>query len=293
MGHFKVTEKIFSKRHGLQPFWDEWPYDVVPDSVRDGLLWVVERILSIAHPGFSEIIGNMLAHHIDTKFRQRLSYPVLRRAASTWEWYDFYDVCELCHQFFSNIEDKSYVHLFRSGRYPTGLAVKFTEELNRLFDDDNVGYRLNHGLIERSLPTHIALVIEEVRNLLHGPKFKGPDEQFGKAIAFLNQRPQPDTENCVKEATGALEGVARILSGDTTAGLGKMLNDHFKPKLAPALYKLFEGMWGYASNAPGARHAKVGDANIAVEEAEFTLHTCAAMILYISKLNEGKIARHA
>jgi len=51
--------------------------------------------------------------------------------------------------------------------------------------------------------------------------FEGPNYQFLKAIDFFNKRPKPDLENCVKEAVGALEGVARILLKDRNITLGK------------------------------------------------------------------------
>ena len=51
-----------------------------------------------------------------------------------------------------------------------------------------------------------------------------PARQWRKAQEHLSKRP-PDHENCVKDAVGALEGVARILTGKTGQTLSKILPD--------------------------------------------------------------------
>ncbi|MBI2866143.1 MAG: hypothetical protein HYX99_02115 [Chloroflexi bacterium] len=120
--------------------------------------------------------------------------------------------------------------------------------------------------------------------MLRAGKFKGPDQQFQKAIRALNVRPQPDTENCIKDAVGALEGVARIVTGDEKSTLGDLLDKKLVPTIIPKpLHKAFEAVYGYRSTTPGIGHGQVEASTVMLEDAELVLGLCAAMIIYLAK----------
>ena len=99
----------------------------------------------------------------------------------------------------------------------------------------------------------------------------------------MDERPEPDVENCVKDAVGALEGVARTLVGKPSAPLkGILNNDPFKLNIHPALRESLLKVEGYEGDAPGAGHAKVAEKrNVEIADAEFVLTTCAAGILFL------------
>jgi hypothetical protein len=63
--------------------------------------------------------------------------------------------------------------------------------------------------------------IAEARGILRDSDLSGPDDQYQKAIGFFNRRPEPDCENCAKEAVSAVEGVARVLLNDHSITLSR------------------------------------------------------------------------
>src|SRR6266487_2814886 len=49
-------------------------------------------------------------------------------------------------------------------------------------------------------------IVAAAKGILRDADLAGPNDQFGNALAAFNRRPEPDTENCVKDAVGAAEG---------------------------------------------------------------------------------------
>lgn len=114
---------------------------------------------------------------------------------------------------------------------------------------------------------------------LKAPRYAGVRAHLSKAHAFLGQDP-PDLANSAKEAVCAVEALARLVCGDSTATLGdliKVLKN--KQGLDPALVKALEGIWGYTSNAPAVRHGGVAELDIV--QAQVTLDLARSSINYL------------
>jgi hypothetical protein len=122
--------------------------------------------------------------------------------------------------------------------------------------------------------------------LLASPRYAAPAKHWVKVKGFLS-RPDPDHENAVKEAISAVEGLAKIVTGDDGATLGESIKALRRDgKLHPALAKALEGLWGFASEAPGVRHGagKLGSAR--ESELRFAVNTAraaACMLLDLDK----------
>jgi hypothetical protein len=114
-------------------------------------------------------------------------------------------------------------------------------------------------------------------------RFRGPAEQWEKARTHLNKRP-PDAENCVKDAIGALEGTARIITGQKSKTLGDLTRPiadqlGFHPTLGGAMSKLY----GFRGDEPGIGHGATEPSRGLIEEAEMVLHWSAAAIAFLVK----------
>jgi hypothetical protein len=280
-------EKTFSERMGYKKSPDRLIYEEAPLPVRQGLTWIIDKLCQVdvqreraskRYFGSLSVLkaqydyGQHLSHIaqiVGFRYRRDLTWDDLCRLIKDCPWNEYYDICEYVHTAFESRQ----------------THIVFENELNSLFQDHGIGYQMNRGKVELFDSPITTNTVEQARLILQDAKFKGPAEQFEKAVAFISARPLPDRENCVKEAVSALEGVARIVSGDMKGTLGKILKTHFKTKIPGGLFKAFEGVWGYTSDAPGARHAKVGTEGITIEEAKLVLNLCAAMILYIAKLS--------
>ena len=80
---------------------------------------------------------------------------------------------------------------------------------------------------------------------------------WAKAQSLLSSSPT-DLANAAKEATGAVEALARVVTGQPSATLGDAIKTLRTTKnLEAPLLKGVEELWGWASNEPGVRHSGV------------------------------------
>ena len=185
-------------------------------------------------------------------------------------WWQFYDICEELY--------KVIVDTFKNDD-----PDDFAEGVNALFARENVVWRLKDGLIERQYSEEVSKTLGKTYVLLNDPRFQGVDEQFDRARRQLDKRPDPETGNCVKDAVGAMEGVAQIILGNHSVLLPKSLDtEPFKSQIHPTLRIAIEKVYAYRGDAPGAGHSQVGPSKIAVEDAEWVLMFCATTILYFA-----------
>jgi hypothetical protein len=265
----------FSLRYGLRPRPAGLLYDSVPNTARVGLLHIVQDYGAGDYEPDVDVID--LYREATRALRVKRdsgacdweggAWTELERIVSTCEWWAFYDLCEL-------ITD----HLERA----LGASDQFQADANRLFDEECLGWRLKGGLVERVGTQESQRLLDEARESLKDARFAGPEEQFAKAVRALSLRPQPDTANCVKDAVGALEGVARIVTGRPSALLSKIVAELSRKKiLHPALAKCFDGLYAYRGDAGGAAHGAVTAEPVPVAEAEMALNTSAALIIYL------------
>jgi len=165
------------------------------------------------------------------------------------------------------------------------IRYQYTIKINKLLSSENIGWRLKKGKLERTGSEFLDKeIIEKTRKVLKHPDFIGPNNQFNKALDFFNKRPKPDLENCVKEAVGALEGVARVLLNDRNISLGKAadklvgLREIRKP-----FDKIIDVLFGFASAEPGIRHAAFKISKIDIVETELVLYNAAACMIFLCK----------
>ena len=293
-----MSQEPFSVRHGHRPSGEPVPFDDVPSWVRENYLtllrefaqqrentreagafaWVlyerfrplVQRVLNEQPP--RETIGNALLSPLQTPLRRAMIGDPwtnhLRRVIEECEWWCFYDICEL-------------VALVATQQFGPKLAQKLQSEVNSLFSSEGLQWQLVDGLVVKRLAEPIAAAIDKARSLLTDARFGGPDEQFGKALAHLSDRPKPDVENCIKDALGAVEGVAVVLSGAKTT-LSKLLNgEPYRSGIHPVLSQALQKAYAYRGDAPGVGHALIGDKRVEEEEAEWILTVSAATIVFL------------
>lgn len=190
------------------------------------------------------------------------------------EWYELCDLCEGLWKVLSS-------ELISAST----LADEFSNSVNALFARRYFGYELRAGRIERVGTKAQEASVAKARGILRGNDLRGPDEQFQKAMAFFNRRPEPDCENTVKEAVSAVEGVARVLLGDAKLTLSKALKKLKGEKdVHPTLIALLEKLYAYRGDADGVGHALTGEKEVRLEDAEFALGVSASAIVYLARL---------
>lgn len=267
---------LFSKRYSLRPTPEGLVSEDVPKSARVGLYYIFEKT---TYSDLSEFYSNIcVALRIPretrdsnlARFYQNMEIPV-EILIMTCDWWRFYDICELMYG------ELAYEPYRR----------ELSKQINKLFVDEQLGFEMRGGKIEKVGSAFVDAQIKEARYLLKEPEFKGTDKQFEKAINHLNLRPNPDIENCVKDAVGAIESVGKIITNDKKALLSDIIKELAQKEVIPKpLDQVFQKIYAYRGNEPGVGHGLVGLSKVTIDEAEFILAVSAAAIIYLVKKRE-------
>lgn len=158
-------------------------------------------------------------------------------------------------------------------------------EVNALFRRQYFAYEIRNGRVERVGARIQEESIGSARIILRNPELQPVDEAFQKAIGHYQRRPEPDWDNAVKDAVGAIEGLARIL----TAHPKEVLSDQIKiiqreKGIDPLLAEMLQKLYAYRGNKPGVGHGKAVGTGTTPEEAEFVMGTSASAIVYLARL---------
>ena len=276
-----MTVQRFSERHGFGEGAKPLPYDQAPQPLRSEILNFIQDFANERSVS-RQLLGLDIYTRLDPYIWRVLNRPpagnpqggpwayyiptVMRNCA----WWQFYDICEDPHKVIAVRFDKDDLG-------------DFTEGINGLFARENVVWRLKDGLIEREFSQPVTETLEKTQTLLNDPRFTGPNEQFNTAVQFLSQRPQPDTQGCANNAVGALEGTARIISGDNQAVLSDLLKRDPLNKIPATLRAVLEKQYAYRGDTPGVVHGQTESGAPSVEEAELILATITSAIVYLVK----------
>jgi len=153
------------------------------------------------------------------------------------KWYEFYDFIEACAQ-----PTRQDVHL-----------LQFEPEMNRLFDEEHIGWRLKNGVLEMHGEDVLEDVTRTTEEELKVSGFQVAAKAFRDARSDLSRRPEPDLSGAIHHAMEALESVAREFSGDPKRTLGEIIKKY--PTLLPSPVKdAATKLWGFASDQ--GRHGK-------------------------------------
>jgi hypothetical protein len=185
-------------------------------------------------------------------------------------WWEFLDLCELIS--------------LSLNEYPSKRG-EYSKKLNALFREEKIGYAMQEGKIERIGNEYTSQYIAEARKLLKDEKYIGAQQHFEKALGYINIRPNPDVENCAKDAVSAIESVGRTITGDEKALLSEIIRDMVAKGVIPKpLDQVIQKLYAYRGNQPGVAHGSVGASQVTIDEAEFVLAASAAAIVYLVKI---------
>jgi hypothetical protein len=170
-------------------------------------------------------------------------------------------------------------------------ADTLVDEIERLFASENLPYRMTLEGIEWRFSEAADICVTKTRQLLSSSRYAGPSEQWDKARAHLSKKP-PDAENRIKDAVGALEGVARILSDTSKQTLGQLIGPLATQLGIPAPLKdAISKLYGYRGDEDGVGHGAAGPLGDNSAEAELVLHWSAAAITYLHRKAESGAAQ--
>lgn len=159
---------------------------------------------------------------------------------------------------------------------------EFRNAINSVLESELSGYRyIEDNLVPISNEREIN-EIEDVLGRTYGSPFLGINTHIKSALSIFGNREKPDYRNVIKESISAVESAAQLISGDTSAELGKALKIlKEKIQLDGALVSAYNSIYGYTSNADGIRHALSDKDNLDMEDAKYMLVSCSAFVNYL------------
>ncbi len=150
------------------------------------------------------------------------------------DWFKVYDIIEAVHA----------AMLRHDREHRSNDAQKFAAGVNSYFVEEGIGWQLSEAF------ESVVAGAEKALKNSGRPTAAG---HIHEALQDLSRRPKPDLAGAIYHCMGALEAVARDLTGDAKATLGEVLKRN--PKLLPRpLDTALSQVWGYASNE--ARHVE-------------------------------------
>jgi len=127
--------------------------------------------------------------------------------------------------------------------------------MNRLFDEEHIGWRLVDGVLEIHGDEPLEDLIEESHEELEASGFNVASQELREARTDLSRRPEPDLSGAIHHAMAALEAVARTVTDESNRTLGDIINRH--PELLPRpVGEATSRLWGFASEQ--GRHGSEG-----------------------------------
>lgn len=161
-------------------------------------------------------------------------------------------------------------------------AERFAAEINAYFVEEGVGWQLANGRIVTRGDEAFESVVKAAGTALTETNRPTAAGHVHEALQDLSRRPNADLAGAIYHAMGALEAVARDVTGDPKATLGEVLKRN--PGLLPKpLDSALEKVWGFASNE--ARHVEEGR-EPGREEAELIVGLAAVIATYLT--NTGR-----
>ena len=194
------------------------------------------------------------------------------------DWFRVYDIIEDVYAIldkdrepvvaFADFDDEDEVH---------AAADCFADAINAYFLETGVGWQLVEGQIVTRGTKAFESVVRTTATALDTTGRPTASKHLDEALRDLSRRPKGDLEGAIHHAMGALEAVARDVTGNSKPTLGDVIKRN--PDLFPKpLDEVVSKLWGYSSNY--GRHVAEGR-EPSREDAEFVVGTAAVMANYL------------
>lgn len=154
------------------------------------------------------------------------------------------------------------------------------EQLNDLFAEEQLAWHVIGTQVVLRTGDATDAIVEYAEEGLGESGRTTAASELRKAVRALSRRPDPDTRDAIRWALGAMEALARDITGDRNATLGSILSKKGDALLSPPLPAAFEMIWGYASNF--ARHVDETKTPT-LDEAVLVVGIVGAVVAYLSR----------
>lgn len=294
-----MSEIPFSQRFGLEqskPMEDDFP-----QSARIALSHLVDDLRDRNYLSIDEHVTKELfrtGRFTDQEFDfSDLSFSSkVLRVLQKMTWPQVYIFCE--RVFDHLLQPAGYL----ANQYIDGSSIEgwveseslsevqgyYTAELNNLIAEENLAYHFVDGEFQKRGRAQTQNNFQRVGKVLGAPYLLTVRNLYNKARKFFDERPEPDSENCVKEAVCALEVCLEILTkkkwtGDFTSTI-KNLQGNEPSQIPPPIAQGMIKLYGYRGSGKNVAHATLKGNRVLGVDAELVLNLVASYITYLVDL---------
>lgn len=210
---------------------------------------------------------------------------VLKKRPDSCNWSDFPDIDSEVQDLLDSCEWYKVYDIIEGvaaelRKYPLSPEInKYESEINEYFHESGIGWKMHEGLIEIRGTALYEQTVQVAEEQLNSTSLTTAQGELHEALVDISRRPEPDITGAIQHSVAALECVARRISGEEKATLGKIISDH--PDLFPKpIDKAVEKIWVYASEK--GRHINEGR-EPAFEEALLIVEVSSALCTYLTK----------
>jgi hypothetical protein len=202
-------------------------------------------------------------------------------------WERQYDFCErLFSHLATGTEYENNGYIVRTER--SEAQQFFAEELQRLFQEENLAFEFRDGLVQRRGRRHTMSQVSKAEAVLREERLETARKHFGKALRYFRDRVKPDHENAVKEAVCAVEAAAKELFPNAKAatldGVVKWLAGTDPGKLPKTIGQTFIGLYAFRGGGDGVAHGGTTGGTATKSIAEYALGLAASQIILLVDL---------
>jgi hypothetical protein len=264
-----MTDERFSLRYGYELKPEHPIFDEAPKRLRFLLVKSLQKYFNLYDSTrlASEVLCDpdlMLLVATPGQLWTQL-FPYLERCKG-WEVY--------------NLIEPMYAELCKSAKHY--YATEFQSELNQLFGEESIGWRLKDGKLERTLPVAAREQVDAVFKELGNPRFAPALAHIISAYKAYNARPQRGLDVC-SNAFDACESVAKEVFGLPTATFGGVLAEARNKKgFATETISTLEKLYSLSNNH--FRHGMTEPFALGPSEVDFVYLACLAGILLFVRL---------
>jgi hypothetical protein len=273
------TQEMFSYRKNIKKFKDIIHVDTIPDFARNHIWDILYKFIfkQIKDPGsnmynlgskhflienqkystlLEKIWTRIYNRSLDTIPNEYETYfNIVRNYFYGARWNDVYDFIEFVLYYYNNKE--------------------LIQELNEVFMEDNLGYRIIDKRVTDIInPPEIDSINESLNS-----SYETVQLHFHSAIDLL-YGDKPDYRNSIKESISAVEAIANIKMNVKNEALSKLLK---KMPLHNALKDGLAKIYAYTSDGDGIRHALMSEETLTHTDAKYLLVVCSGFVNYINE----------
>jgi hypothetical protein len=286
-----VPQPPFSARNRREKAWIEEDF---PFSARTGLLHLLNEAVSRNYLSDWHVVAKELRRIARVPLRNYdpRYIPSMKEAREDTElylnqigWDQVYDFCERLHNHLA--QDIMYDEVVTTTKAQAQLFI--AEEMQRLFEEENLGYEFRDGFVQRRGKRHTIDQINKAERALTDRKLEAARKHFSKALRHFRDRKKADHENAVKEAVCAVEAAAKELFPDAKATtLGDFVKwatgseTHLMPKV---IGQTFSGLYAFRSSGEGVSHGATSGGIVTSELTEYVLGMAASQIILLADLS--------